>query len=60
LKDLDVNATNSLKKDLINGKISSDQFNRKLTELAQDSMSKQMENKFEQLFLKMNRKYNGE
>lgn len=59
LKDLDVNATNILKKDLITEKITIDQFNRRLTELAQDSMNKQMETKFEQLFLKMNKKYNG-
>ena len=58
LNNLDSNAIYRLKNDLISGKISSKQFNQKLTDLAQESMSKQMENKFEQLFLKMNRKYN--
>ena len=58
LKNLDNDAITRLKSNLIKGKISSEQFNERLTELAQESMSRQMENKFEKLFLKMNQKYN--
>ncbi len=58
IKDLDAKAIEVLKNDLAKGEITLNQFNRELTRLAQDSMNRQIENRFEQLFLKMNKKYN--
>ena len=59
LRDLDIRGIEALKNDLVKGEITLNQFNRELTRLAQDSMNRQIETKFEQLFLKMNKKYNG-
>ncbi|NIV93871.1 hypothetical protein GWN42_14025, partial [candidate division KSB1 bacterium] len=59
LKDLNLNDVHGLKKELTNGKITIDQFNKRLTQLAQDSMNRHIESRFEQLFKKYNKKYNN-
>jgi len=59
LCDLDTNQIEALKKELASGKIIIQTFNDKLTELAQNAMNKQIETRFEELFIEMNKRYNS-
>jgi hypothetical protein len=59
LVDLESSQINKIRRELTSGRINIEQFNERLTQLAQDTMNRQIENKFEQMFLKMNEKYNG-
>lgn len=59
LKDLDTSQIDNLKRELTSCRITLDQFNERLTQLAQNAMNKQIETRFEELFLKMQQKHNG-
>ena len=59
LCNLDTNQVEALKKELASGKIIIQTFNDKLTKLAQNAMNKQIETRFEELFIRMNKRYNS-
>jgi len=45
---------------LKSGQLTAEQFEQRLNQIVQKHLEQQMENKFEELFVKLNRKYNGQ
>ncbi len=59
LEDLDTSQLGQIKRELTSGTLSIELFNERLTRLARETMNRQIEAKFEQLFLKMQEKHNN-
>jgi len=59
LKELDTDQIEKTKRELTSGEITIEQFTDQLTQLAQETMNRQMENQFEHMFLKMLQKHNN-
>jgi hypothetical protein len=57
IKDFDEAQIEMLKRELALGKLTFEQFNEKLNQIAQKSMDTQIEKRFEQLFIKMANKH---
>jgi len=57
IKDFDETQIEMLKRELALGKLTFEQFNQKLNEIAQKSMNTQIEKRFEELFIKMANKH---
>ena len=59
VKDFDESQITRVKRMLELGKMTFEQFNKQLNEIAQNAMNKQIETRFEELFIKMNNKHNN-